>query len=921
MNQDGLHGVKVLELTDIVHRKSPDVVVATETELKTDDLPQIPGYSIMVPTVTNSSLVRSAMYVKNKLQAEQIPVPSDIQMVACRVGSTAIIGLYHQFRLITQTGPISGNTFEAQQFEEIESAIRTLSNDFKTLHICGDINLDPTRREDGVYYRRTLLKKWCALMDELGLKWAETGPTYKSHGLFSGEHKLSTIDLVYSRSAGVTEATVLPDGGTDHSPVYAVIKGTPDSRRLKRETRQDRNWQNMDSALLEYSLLDRDWEPLLSTSDSNEAVSLLKAAMSAAVDVSVPLRTYCTPNLGVRLKPDTRKVMKARNKAKREGSLHYKALRNKSLSLVRRDFVTHNLERIRRGGQEAAWKITGEVMGKQKTSLLPIPSQCTTDQQAADKCNTFYKEKVLKLRQDVNSQPIFKKKNLDIPMFSFHSVGTSIVRNALKKIKSKPACGVDKIPIIVYKSAQEALLLPLVHVVNLILKTGVWPEEWKQAIVTPTLKAGKPSSEVGSYRPVVNLCSVSKVVERIMHDQLVAYLDEHKLIPHQQHGFRCGRGVETALTALMSRVAEAQDRGFKVGLAAYDFSAAFDTISKTVLEEKMWWASEPTKTLISSYMSNRVQQVRWNTALSRVLSMDYGVPQGSVLAPLLFLIATGDLPEAVITGLDPSISAGVSQYADDSTGYAASKSWEGTETALSKMAANLETFSYDHGLHLNAAKTQKLKLGNVDTASTDTLNILGVKLDRHGGFAAHNAMVVCDLRKRLGAVRRLSVQLPRGKLLSEIGTTLIVGRLQSCAFVTRGMRLKQSGQDIDKGPAQVVLNDLARLLLGIRRADHHRVVDLIDRSKLPTVNEIVIRQSSVAAWKADRGGALHDVLESYDCRTRGSADNLKRPKSERCLAANNMARTWNSSEALRRATTLAEARLVAKKMAKEARHA
>ena len=371
----------------------------------------------------------------------------------------------------------------------------------------------------------------------------------------------------------------------------------------------------------------------------------------------------------------------------------------------------------------------------------------------------------------------------------------------------------------------------------------------------------------------------------------------------------------------MSRVAEAQDRGFKVGLAAYDFSAAFDTISKTVLEEKMWWASEPTKTLISSYMSNRVQQVRWNTALSRVLSMDYGVPQGSVLAPLLFLIATGDLPEAVITGLDPSISAGVSQYADDSTGYAASKSWEGTETALSKMAANLETFSYDHGLHLNAAKTQKLKLGNVDTASTDTLNILGVKLDRHGGFAAHNAMVVCDLRKRLGAVRRLSVQLPRGKLLSEIGTTLIVGRLQSCAFVTRGMRLKQSGQDIDKGPAQVVLNDLARLLLGIRRADHHRVVDLIDRSKLPTVNEIVIRQSSVAAWKADRGGALHDVLESYDCRTRGSADNLKRPKSERCLAANNMARTWNSSEALRRATTLAEARLVAKKMAKEARHA
>ena len=86
-------------------------------------------------------------------------------------------------------------------------------------------------------------------------------------------------------------------------------------------------------------------------------------------------------------------------------------------------------------------------------------------------------------------------------------------------------------------------------------------------------------------------------------------------------------------------------------------------------------------------------------------------------------------------------------------------------------------------------------------------------------------------------VRCLAAQLPRGKLLSEIGSSLVVGRLQSSAFVTRHMRLNsQTNDQTNKGPAQVVLNDLARVLLGVRRTDHYKVADLVDKSGLPTVN-------------------------------------------------------------------------------------
>ena len=125
-----------------------------------------------------------------------------------------------------------------------------------------------------------------------------------------------------------------------------------------------------------------------------------------------------------------------------------------------------------------------------------------------------------------------------------------------------------------------------------------------------------------------------------MNDQMVAFLEEEKLIPHQQHGFRPGRGTQTALTSLLARIAEFQERGCKVSLAAFDFSSAFDTASWTVLEAKLQWASPLARKLLKSYMSGRSQRVRWNGALSKVLAVEFGVPQGSVLSPLFFLILT-----------------------------------------------------------------------------------------------------------------------------------------------------------------------------------------------------------------------------------------------------------------------------------------
>ena len=93
-------------------------------------------------------------------------------------------------------------------------------------------------------------------------------------------------------------------------------------------------------------------------------------------------------------------------------------------------------------------------------------------------------------------------RSYDKPSFNFHSVGTATVRRALKKVKNMLSFGVDSVPIIAYKKAQEVLLLPLVHVINLILKTGTWPSEWKRAIIRPTLKTGMLFSRKLSIYPL-----------------------------------------------------------------------------------------------------------------------------------------------------------------------------------------------------------------------------------------------------------------------------------------------------------------------------------------------------------------------------------------------------------------------------------
>ncbi|QQP37854.1 Hypothetical protein FKW44_018269, partial [Caligus rogercresseyi] len=184
---------------------------------------------------------------------------------------------------------------------------------------------------------KKLIQRWKGYYEEFGLQLQPTGPTFRPNGVFKGENRTSTIDHVYLRGNTNIHVQVLDDTLSDHVPLLATISSERAPKLIVKETREECNWSTLDVPALELFLLNWDWQPLFDSSNVNDINLHIKTAITAVLDVAAPLRRYTPPNANVRLQPYTRAVMRERDKAKSRGKKCYKALRNKALSLVRRD--------------------------------------------------------------------------------------------------------------------------------------------------------------------------------------------------------------------------------------------------------------------------------------------------------------------------------------------------------------------------------------------------------------------------------------------------------------------------------------------------------------------------------------------------------------------------------------------------------
>ena len=242
------------------------------------------------------------------------------------------------------------------------------------------------------------------------------------------------------------------------------------------------------------------------------------------------------------------------------------------------------------------------------------------------------------------------------------------VNNDIKKLSDNKATGHDGIPTKALKIACTVINDPLLFNFNLSINTGIVPDSWKLAKVTSLFKSGS-HLDSNNYRPIAVLPILSKILERHIHIYLLEYLNKYELIHSFQSGFRQKHSCEFALIHMVDKWLEAISYGQLTGALFIDFRKAFDLVDHEILirKLKLYNLHDAALKWFNSYLFDRQQFVSVGRAYSSKLSISHGVPQGSILGPILFILFINDLP------LCCNSSVNIDLYADDTTISASNK--------------------------------------------------------------------------------------------------------------------------------------------------------------------------------------------------------------------------------------------------------
>jgi len=250
-------------------------------------------------------------------------------------------------------------------------------------------------------------------------------------------------------------------------------------------------------------------------------------------------------------------------------------------------------------------------------------------------------------------------------------IDVSELRIIIKNLKDDTDAGYDKVTVKILKSISELIIIPLVYIFNLSIESSIFPDKFKTAVIKHLFKGGDRKI-ISNYRPISMLTNFSKIFEKIIKARLISYLEKNNLLSKNQYGFRPGLRTENALYNAIQFLYDSLDKGLKTIAVFIDLAKAFDTIQHDILLKILPNFGINNKSLLwfKSYLSNRQQMVKLNDAISNTGYIEYGVPQGSVLGPILFILY-------INTACDLNIDGKIVTYADDTCLLFSDKRWEG----------------------------------------------------------------------------------------------------------------------------------------------------------------------------------------------------------------------------------------------------
>ncbi|KAL5252011.1 hypothetical protein ACHWQZ_G014978 [Mnemiopsis leidyi] len=394
------------------------------------------------------------------------------------------------------------------------------------------------------------------------------------------------------------------------------------------------------------------------------------------------------------------------------------------------------------------------------------------------------------------------------------------LESIIKALPNKSSL-LDPIPMWLFKHCLPELL-PVVHyIVNESLRTGKFPSALKEASIRPGLK--KPSldvDELKNYRPISNLTYLSKILEKVVHEQLYTFIDSNNMFSSFQSGYRKNHSCETAVTKIHNDILMMIDKKENVVLLLLDLSAAFDTINHRLLLNKLqrlYGINDVAINWLSSYLSNRSYKVVVNQKSSGECLLKIGVPQGSILGPLLFILYTKDL-ESIVTKFGFTIHL----YADDTQIYFAFDVHSDSPDmqAIDLCCSEVKKWMATNFLKLNEDKTEFIEIGPYVSPIT-SLRIAGTELKpvdkaKNLGFLFDHQM---NLDAQINAVSQVCYMNQRdltkigSKLSHDLKVQMVHSNILCFVDYCNSVYGKLSEKNIQK--LQKIQNNAVRFIFGL----------------------------------------------------------------------------------------------------------
>lgn len=353
-------------------------------------------------------------------------------------------------------------------------------------------------------------------------------------------------------------------------------------------------------------------------------------------------------------------------------------------------------------------------------------------------------------------------KTLNLSKIDFVYFSVQDVHSAILSLSNSNCFDVYNINSFIIKSSSYCISEVLCHVLNICLDCGFFPDKLKVTKVIPVYKKGK-KDVFNNYRPISLVPMLSKVFEKLISMQIINFLEQNKILSEKQFGFRKNRSTIDAVMSFVQNCLEGKEKKLFVGAKFYDLSKAFDTVDHNTLLLKLdvlGFSSLAVK-LIKSYLNNRVQCVYFNNSFSDFKSVPNGVPQGSILGPLLFILYINDLPANINSDI-----LSCCLYADDVCLTVTSKIDIDVDVSSLYSSDVLTDWCCSNKLSLNENKTQELNIFYDHCRKIEPVKFLGIVVQNDLKWQSHINYIIPKINKGIFMIRKLSSTVSTDVLLS-----------------------------------------------------------------------------------------------------------------------------------------------------------